>query len=83
VIAEILDKRERLPPRRPRRNKRGVKRKMSPFAVCRKADRPLSPVDIAKAIRILPREVVPPTEAASGSLGRNRPRAAPRREAPA
>jgi hypothetical protein len=42
-----------VPPRRHRRNKRGVKRKMSSFPVRRKADRPQPPVDIAKAIRIL------------------------------
>jgi hypothetical protein len=42
-----------VPPRRHRRNKRGVKRKMSSFPVRRKADRPSPPVDIAKAIRIL------------------------------
>jgi hypothetical protein len=51
VLAEILD--EPVPPRRNRRNKRGVKRKLSPFPVRRKADRPLPPVDIAKAIRII------------------------------
>jgi hypothetical protein len=51
ALAEILD--EPVPPRRPRRNKRGVKRKLSPFPVRRKADRPLPPADIAKAIRIV------------------------------
>jgi hypothetical protein len=51
VLDEILQ--ERVPPRRHRRNKRGVKRKMSSFPVRRKADRPLPPVDIAKAIRIV------------------------------
>jgi hypothetical protein len=42
-----------VPPHRHRRNKRGVKRKMSSFPVRRKADRPQPNVDIAKAIRIL------------------------------
>jgi hypothetical protein len=42
-----------VPPRAHRRNKRGVKRKMSSFPVRRRADRPLPPVDIAKAIRVL------------------------------
>ncbi len=51
VLAEILD--EPVPPRRDRRNKRGVKRKLSPFPVRRKADRPLPSADIAKAIRII------------------------------
>src|ERR1700677_4799591 len=51
VLDEILQ--ERVPPRRHRRNKRGVKRKMSSFQVRRKADRPLPPVDIAKAVRIV------------------------------
>src|ERR1700690_3805417 len=51
VLDEILE--ERVPPRAHRRNKRGVKRKMSSFPVRRKADRPLPPLDIAKAIRIV------------------------------
>jgi hypothetical protein len=51
VLDEILQ--ERVPPRKHRRNKRGVKRKMSNFPVRRKADRPSPPIDIAKAIRIL------------------------------
>src|ERR1700761_6664938 len=51
VLDEILQ--ERVPPRTHRRNKRGVKRKMSSFPVRRKADRPLPPVDIAKAVRIV------------------------------
>ena len=51
MLDEILQ--ERVPPRGHRRNKRGVKRKMSSFPVRRKADRPPPPVDIAKAIRIL------------------------------
>jgi hypothetical protein len=61
VLDEILQ--ERVAPRRHLRNKRGVKRKMSSFPVRRKADRPLPPVDIAKAIRILAKtpECAPPT----------------------
>jgi len=51
VLDEILE--ERVPPRAHRRNKRGVKRKMSSFPVRRKADRAPPLVDIAKAIRIL------------------------------
>ena len=51
VLDEILQ--ERVPPRRHRRNERGVKRKMSSFPVRRKADRPLPPVDIANAVRIV------------------------------
>src|ERR1700690_1431376 len=51
VLDEILE--ERVPPRAHRRNKRGVKRKMSSFPVRRKADRPPAAVEIAKAIRIL------------------------------
>ena len=51
VLNEILD--EPVPPRRNRRNKRGVKRKMSAFPVRRKADRPLPSADIAQAIRII------------------------------
>lgn len=47
---------ERLAPRRHRRNKRGVKRKMSNFAVRRKSDKPLPPIDIRKAIRIVATE---------------------------
>ncbi len=42
-----------MPPRAHRRNKRGVKRKMSSFPVRRKADRPPPSIDIATAIRIL------------------------------
>src|SRR5277367_4869969 len=51
VLDEILE--EPVPPRAHRRNKRGVKRKMSSFPVRRKADRPPPPIDSAKAIRIL------------------------------
>ena len=42
-----------MPPRPHRRNKRGVKRKMSSFPVRRKADRPPPSIDMATAIRIL------------------------------
>jgi hypothetical protein len=44
---------ERLPLRGHRRNKRGFKRKMSNFPLRRKSDKPLPPVNIKKAIRIL------------------------------
>ena len=44
-----------MPPRAHRRNKRGVKRKMSSFPVRRKADRPPPSINIATAIRILPK----------------------------
>src|SRR5271168_2318933 len=81
VLDEILQ--ERVPPRAPRRNKRGVKRKMSSFPVRRKADRPPPPVDIAKAIRILALEsLCSPTEAATRSDRRFNSQRAPRRENP-
>lgn len=51
VLDEILQ--ERLRARGNRRNKRGVKRKMSNFPLCRKSNRAQPRVDIAKAIRIL------------------------------
>jgi len=51
MLTEILD--ERLPPRRHRRIKRGVKRKMSSYPIRRKADRPQAPIDIRKTIRIV------------------------------
>ena len=51
MIAQILE--ERVPPRNHRRNKRGVKRKMSSFPVRRKNDTPQTPVYIENAIRIL------------------------------
>ena len=51
MLIEILD--ERLPPRRHRRNKRGVKRKMSNYHIRRKADRPGTPIDVQKTIRII------------------------------
>jgi len=51
VLDEILQ--ERVAPRGHRRNLRGVKRKMSNFPLRRRTDKPLPPVNIAKAIRIL------------------------------
>lgn len=50
VLDEILQ--ERVVSSRNRRNKRGVKRKMSNFPLRRRTDKPLPPLDIAKAIRI-------------------------------
>jgi len=38
---------------RSRRNPRGVKRKMSNFPLRRRTDKPLPPVDIKKAIKVL------------------------------
>jgi hypothetical protein len=54
VLDELLQ--ERLAPRRHRRNKRGVKRKMSNFQLRRKSDKPLPPINIQKAIRIVTTE---------------------------
>jgi hypothetical protein len=51
VLDEILQ--ERLPDRRYRRNKRGVKRKMSSFPLRRRTDKPLPPIDITTAIKIV------------------------------
>ena len=51
VLDEILQ--ERLGARRNRRNKRGVKRKMSNFPLRRKSDKCQPPIEIAKAIRVL------------------------------
>jgi hypothetical protein len=51
VLDEILQ--ERLPDRRHRRNKRGVKRKMSSFPLRRRTDKPLPPIDITTAIKIV------------------------------
>jgi hypothetical protein len=51
VLDEILQ--ERLARRDHRRNKRGVKRKMSSFPIRRRTDKPPPPVNIEKAIRIL------------------------------
>ena len=50
MLDEILQ--ERLPERGHRRNKRGVKRKMSNFPIRRRTDKPLPPVNINTAIRI-------------------------------
>ena len=51
IIAEILD--ERLPPRRHRRYKRGVKRKMSNYPIRRKSDPAMQSINILAAIKIL------------------------------
>jgi hypothetical protein len=78
VLDEILE--ERVPPRAHRRNKRGVKRKMSSFPVRRKADRPPPPIDIAKAIRILEQDPLrSPTERQPRSNRRTHPKAGSRR----
>ena len=50
MLDEILQ--ERLPERHHRRNKRGVKRKMSNFPIRRRTEKPLPPVNITTAIRI-------------------------------
>ena len=50
MLDELLQ--ERLPDRGYRRNKRGVKRKMSNFPIRRRTDKPLPPVNIKTAIRI-------------------------------
>jgi len=51
VLDEILQ--ETLPDRRHRRNKRGVKRKMSSFPIRRRTDKPPPNIDIKNAIRIV------------------------------
>jgi hypothetical protein len=51
VLDEILQ--ERVVSSRNRRNPRGVKRKMSNFPLRRRTNKPLPPVDIKKAIRVL------------------------------
>jgi hypothetical protein len=51
VLDEILQ--ERVGSRRNRRNPRGVKRKMSNFPLRRPTNKPLPPINIEKAIRIL------------------------------
>ena len=51
VLEEILQ--ERVACRRGRRNPRGVKRKMSNFPLRRRRAKPLPPIKIEKAIRIL------------------------------
>jgi hypothetical protein len=44
---------ERVVSSRNRRNRRGVKRKMSNYPSCRKTDRALPAIDLAKAIQII------------------------------
>jgi hypothetical protein len=51
VLDEILQ--ERVVSSRNRRNPRGVKRKMSSFPLRRRTDKPLPPVKIKNAIRVL------------------------------
>jgi len=51
VLDEILQ--DRVAPRRGRRNPRGVKRKMSNFPLRPRHAKPLAPIDIKKAIRII------------------------------
>jgi hypothetical protein len=51
VLAEILQ--ERVVSSRNRRNRRGVKRKMSNFPLRRRTNNPLPPVNIEKAVRVL------------------------------
>jgi len=51
ILEEILD--ERVPPRAHRRNKRGVKRKMSNYPIRRKVDRPPPKINIALCIQIV------------------------------
>jgi hypothetical protein len=50
VLNEILE--EHVAPRDHRRNKRGVKRKMSNFPIRRRTDPVLPKINIAKSIRI-------------------------------
>jgi hypothetical protein len=51
VLEEILQERNTARPNR--RNKRGVKRKMSNFPLRRRSDPPLPPCDYTKAIKIV------------------------------
>jgi hypothetical protein len=51
VLKEILE--ERVVSSRNRRNPRGIKRKMSNFPLRPRRAKPLPPIDIKKAIRIL------------------------------
>jgi len=51
VLGEILQ--ERVASSRGRRNPRGVKRKMSSFPLRPRHAKPLKPVDIVRAIRIV------------------------------
>jgi hypothetical protein len=72
-----------VPPRAHRRNKRGVKRKMSSFPVRRKADRPPPSIDIATAIRILWQELLQaPSQRPAQWNRRSRLEGEPRRQNP-
>jgi hypothetical protein len=51
VLNEILQ--ERVVSSRNRRNPRGVKRKMSNFPLRRRANKPLPPINVEKAIKVL------------------------------
>ncbi|HJU17861.1 MAG TPA: hypothetical protein VJ770_15500 [Stellaceae bacterium] len=51
MLAEILE--ERVVSSRNRRNRRGVKRKMSKYPICCKTDRALPAIDLAKALQIV------------------------------
>jgi len=51
VLEEILQ--ERVEPRRHRRNRRCVKRKMSNFPLKRRTDKRLPPINIKNAVRVL------------------------------
>ena len=51
MLDEILD--ELVSSSRSRRNPRGVKRKMSNFPLRRRTEKPLPPMDIKKAIKVL------------------------------
>jgi hypothetical protein len=51
VLAEILQ--ERVVSSRNRRNRRGIKRKMSNFPIRRKTDRALPAINITDAIQII------------------------------
>jgi hypothetical protein len=51
MLDELLE--ERVSSSRNRRIKRGLKRKMRSFPIRRKTDRPLPPINLGKAIRIL------------------------------
>ena len=53
MLDEILQ--ERVEPRRHRRNRRCVKRKMSNFPLKRRTDKQLRPININKAVKVLKR----------------------------
>jgi len=55
VLEEILQ--ERVEPRRHRRNRRCVKRKMSNFPLKRRTDKQLRPININKAVKVLKKAV--------------------------